>query len=164
MIKENEDEDSVKEYASKSTRNLVSSSITIDKSTSAEYRLFNKQSSLKKKYYYNIKHTSTDTVEITMKSGSKYYGQINSREDRNGYGKYVHIGGGAYEGYWLNGFKSGEGKFWNRNGVLNYEGLWECGEPHGEGKIYNNKGLLKYEGVIINGRTKNRVYWSDLCK
>jgi len=136
----------------------------ITKLKTAEYRHITKESSLKKKYYYSVKNIDKDNVEITMKSGSKYIGQITSREDRHGFGKYVHIGGGTYEGFWNNGFKEGDGKFWNRNGILNYDGTWQCGEPHGEGKVYNNKGILVYEGKIINGKTKNNKYWSDLCK
>jgi len=150
-----------------SSKNFTENSNLTNKSAklqTAEYRHITKQSSLLKKYYYAIKKIDEDNIEITMKSGSKYYGQVNSRNDRHGFGKYVHRGGGTYEGYWINGFKSGEGKFWNRTGILNYEGTWECGEPHGEGKIYNNKGVLVYSGLIVNGKTQSKNYWSDLCK
>ncbi len=135
-----------------------------EKLRTAEYRYITKQSNYRKKYYYSVGLLEGDKVEITMKSGSKYYGQVNSNQDRHGYGKYVHRGGGTYEGYWQNGFKHGEGKFWNRNGILYYEGYWECGEPHGQGKIFNNKSNLVYEGEIKNGRTFKNKYWSDLCK
>lgn len=57
-------------------------------------------------------------VEITMKSGSKYYGQVNEKNEREGYGRYEVIYAGVYDGYWHNGFKHGKGIFTNKFGEI----------------------------------------------
>ena len=72
-----------------------------------------------------------------MKSGSKYYGEVNDKNERECYGRYEVANAGTYEGQWRSGFKHGQGTFWNKNGILQNEGEWECGEPHGIGKVYN---------------------------
>jgi hypothetical protein len=46
-------------------------------------------------------------VEITMKSGSKYYGEVNEKNEREGYGRYEVVNAGIYDGYWRRGFKHG---------------------------------------------------------
>lgn len=76
-------------------------------------------------------------VEITMKSGSKYYGEVNDKNEREGFGRYEVVNAGLYEGFWRRGFRNGQGKFWNKKDILQYEGEWECGEPHGWGKVFN---------------------------
>ena len=88
---------------------------------------------------------------------------MNEKNERHGFGTYAVINAGTYEGYWKNGFKHGDGKFYNKGGVLQYEGEWECGEPHGYGKVYNQWGDLKYEGTMEKGKTKTakKKYWSD---
>jgi len=119
-----------------------------EKLKSPEYRHVNKKThSGAKKYYYSVTTPYTQPsswtgasgpmVEITMKSGSKYYGEVNEKNEREGFGRYEVVNAGTYEGYWKRGFKHGQGKFWNKSGVLQYEGEWECGEPHGVGKVYN---------------------------
>eukprot|EP00350_Pseudokeronopsis_sp_OXSARD2_P002359 CAMPEP_0170559472 /NCGR_PEP_ID=MMETSP0211-20121228/42996_1 /TAXON_ID=311385 /ORGANISM="Pseudokeronopsis sp., Strain OXSARD2" /LENGTH=59 /DNA_ID=CAMNT_0010872543 /DNA_START=149 /DNA_END=325 /DNA_ORIENTATION=+ len=59
-----------------------------------------------------------------MKSGSKYYGEVNDKNEREGYGRYEVVSAGTYDGHWRRGFKDGYGKFWNKNNVLQYEGEW----------------------------------------
>ena len=101
-------------------------------------------------------------VELTMKSGSKYYGEVNEKNEREGYGRYEVVFSGVYDGYWRRGFKHGQGTFTNKNGVLQYEGEWECGEPHGHGRVYNQWGDLKFEGEFCNGKAKGSgKYWHD---
>ena len=53
-----------------------------------------------------------------MKSGSKYYGEVNEKNEREGYGRYEVVNAGTYDGYWRRGFKHGQGKFYNKVGVL----------------------------------------------
>ena len=77
-----------------------------------------------------------------MKSGSKYYGEVNEKNEREGYGRYEVVYSGTYDGYWRRGFKHGQGKFLNKNNQLQYDGEWECGEPHGHGMVYNQWGEL----------------------
>ncbi len=126
------------------------------------YRHVTKHTYGNKKYYYSVlpaakfktKSKGGDEVEITMKTGSKYIGQVNELNERNGFGRYYVIYGGMYEGYWRNGYKHGPGKFYNRHGALMYDGMWEAGEPHGEGKLYNEAGKLVYEGFMNKGKTR----------
>ena len=127
-----------------------------------EYRMVTKKTYGNKKYYYSVlpANKKNDEVEITMKTGSKYIGQVNDKNERNGFGKYYVIYGGRYEGYWLNGYKHGPGKFYNKQGRLVYDGNWEAGEPHGQGILYNNKNQIVYEGFMNKGKTKNGVEWS----
>ena len=56
-----------------------------------EYRMVYKKTYWAKKYYYYSvvpvsKRGSGDEVEITMKTGSKYIGQVNDKNERNGFG------------------------------------------------------------------------------
>lgn len=101
-----------------------------EKLKSLEYRHVNKKTYGNKKYYYTVvtaynptpveasKKVRGPMVEITMKSGSKYYGEVNEKNEREGYGRYEVVNAGTYDGYWRRGFKHGQGKFWNKNGVL----------------------------------------------
>ena len=89
-------------------------------------------------------------------------GQVNDRNERHGYGKYFVVYGGMYDGYWMNGYKHGQGKFYNRQGVLVYDGLWEAGEPHGPGKLYNSSGQLVYQGFMNRGKTSSGLNWMSV--
>ena len=143
------------------------------KINSIYYRHVTKQTQGKKKYYYTMKpgfYTSIkgipnalgkNTVTVTMKTGSTYTGDLNERNERHGYGVYLVIYGGSYEGYWKNGFKHGKGVFKYKDGNIHYEGDWQCGEPHGQGKCYNMRGELKYEGRFKNGKSDDGIYWLD---
>ena len=113
------------------------------------YRMVTKKTYRAKKYYYSVLTASkkSDKVEITMKTGSKYIGQVNEKNERNGFGRYYVMHGGSYEGYWLNGYKHGPGKFFNKEGRLVYDGLWECSEPHGQGILYDKNNNIVYNGL-----------------
>ena len=134
-----------------------------DKIKTPMYRMVTKKTYGAKKYYYSVLPASKkgDEVEITMKTGSKYIGQVNDKNERNGFGRYYVYHGGTYEGYWLNGYKHGQGKFYNKEGRLVYDGLWECGEPHGQGIIYDKNNKVVYNGFLNKGKTKNGKLWTD---
>lgn len=126
------------------------------------YRMVNKKTYGNKKYYYSVLPSSkkSDEVEIIMKTGSKYIGQVNDKNERNGYGTYYVIYGGTYAGYWLNGYKHGQGKFYNKEGRLVYDGLWEAGEPHGQGIIYDKNNKVVYNGLMNKGKTNKGIDWT----
>ncbi len=151
---------SIKEKPNYSS-NIISSR---DKLSSLEYRHTLISKTGKKKYYYQIQSSgrsssnqtssSKNHVTVVMKTGSTYTGEVNSNNERDGYGVYNVIYGGVYKGYWKKGFKHGNGTFFYRGGTIpHYEGVWECGEPHGFGKVYNKDGALKYEGAFKNGKS-----------
>ena len=143
------------------------------KISSIYYRHVTKPTQSRKKYYYSMQpgfYTSIkgmpstqgkNIVTVTMKTGSTYTGEVNERSERHGYGVYLVINGGSYEGYWRNGFKHGKGVFKYREGDLHYEGDWQCGEPHGMGKAYNMRGELRFEGKFRNGKSEEGVHWLD---
>jgi hypothetical protein len=150
---------------------MVDSS-TKDKVNSLQYRHTLISKTGKKKYYYQIhsagksaensSSSSKNYVKVIMKTGSTYTGEVNSNNERHGYGVYNVIYGGVYDGYWKNGFKHGIGTFFFRGGTIpQYQGDWECGEPHGTGKVFNKEGLLKYDGYFKNGKSSEGVYWLD---
>ena len=138
------------------------------KKDSVENRHVFKNTTGKKKYYYSVFTTGLGSneakgpiVEITMKSGSKYKGEINEKNEREGFGVYEVINGGTYAGNWFKGFKHGFGEFTNRDNIVEYSGQWEYGEPHGEGKLFNRYGKLVYEGEFLKGKVKGGKFWSD---
>ena len=149
----------------KGNQPVTTNSAYEEKIKSPFYRHVAKKTYGNKKYYYSVLPTvkSGDEVEITMKTGSKYVGQVNDKNERHGYGRYSVIYGGMYDGYWRNGYKHGPGRFYNRQGVLLYDGMWEAGEPHGQGKLYNSAGQLVYEGFMNKGKTSNGKPWSAMC-
>ena len=133
-----------------------------DKIKTPMYRMVTKKTYGAKKYYYSVLPSSKkgDEVEITMKTGSKYIGQVNEKNERNGFGRYYVVYGGSYEGYWLNGYKHGQGKFFNKEGRLVYDGLWECGEPHGQGILYDKNNNIVYNGLMNKGKTSSGKLWT----
>ena len=56
-----------------------------------------------------------------------------------------------FEGFYLNGKKSGKGKEYDEKGNLRFEGDYFNGKKNGKGKEYDEKGNLIYEGEYING-------------
>lgn len=145
-----------------------------NKINSIFYRHVTKQTQGKKKYYYTMQpgfYTSIkgmptmngkNIVTVTMKTGSTYTGEVNERNERHGFGLYLVIYGGSYEGYWKNGFKHGKGVFKYKDGKnVHYQGEWQCGEPHGEGKVYNMRGELKYQGHFKDGKSEEGIHWLD---
>ena len=143
------------------------------KINSIYYRHVTKKTQAKKKYYFSIQpgfYTSINKQgqsqgknisTVTMKTGSTYTGELNGRNERDGYGVYNVINGGSFEGYWKNGFKHGRGVFYYRGGKVHYDGEWQCGEPHGEGKVFNMSGELKYEGRFRDGKSGEGIHWLD---
>jgi hypothetical protein len=84
----------------------------------------------------------------------------------------------CYIGQWLNDFRQGKGKIFDKNNTLIYEGdfvkdkfegngkyIFSNGDyyigeflndvRHGKGKEYNKNNTLKFEGYFVNGQLKN---------
>ena len=77
-----------------------------------------------------------------------------TQRKKNGFGKEFYINGEVdYEGFYIDGEKSGKGKeyFFNNKGKLKFEGEYLKGKRHGFGKEYNYKGDLIFEGQYQNG-------------
>jgi hypothetical protein len=47
--------------------------------------------------------------KVAYGSGSKYYGEINSKNESHGYGCFLYANGTYYEGEWRNGKRCGKG-------------------------------------------------------
>ena len=62
-----------------------------------------------------------------------------------------------FEGYYLNGKKSGFCKEYDNKGNLRFEGDYFNGKRNGKGKEYDEKGILIYEGEYTNGEKDNEI-------
>ncbi len=81
--------------------------------------------------------------KVAYGSGSKYYGEINSKNESHGYGCFLYANGTYYEGEWRNGKRCGKGGevYTNQN---MYVGDFLNGVRHGQGTYKSIHGV--YEG------------------
>ena len=77
------------------------------------------------------------------------------RGKRIKYGReYYYDGELKYEGYYLDGEKSGKGKEYICN-YLRYSGEYKNDKKNGKGQEYNSKGAIIFQGVFFNGKKWN---------
>jgi len=81
--------------------------------------------------------------------GGNYDGDLNSRGERHGYGKFVADNGNEYEGEWKNDKREGHGKAKYNTGDV-YIGNWKNCKRHGHGTMYIENGDA-YEGGWNHG-------------
>ena len=70
---------------------------------------------------------------ILLENGAKYEGEwLNGTDTRDGRGIQIWLDGSRYEGYWKDDLQHGMGKeIWTDNSM--YEGLYQDGKKHGKG-------------------------------
>ena len=75
-----------------------------------------------------------------------------------------------FEGYYLNGKKSGFCKEYDNKGNLRFEGNYLNGKRNGKGKEYDKKRKIIYEGEYTNGERDIKVkkenifiLWKSIC-
>ena len=69
-----------------------------------------------------------------------------------GNGKLINEDGSYYEGQFLNKYKHGEGKLFDKDGTIIYDGLYENNEPKGKGKgKLNCEYGCYYIGELMDG-------------
>jgi len=91
-----------------------------------------------------------------------YYGQLNDKGQKGGYGRqYAADGSIMYEGQWIEGNKSGVGYFQWQLGDK-YEGNVLNNEASGYGKL-THKDIGYYIGYFSNGKRQGEgsFYWND---
>jgi hypothetical protein len=78
-----------------------------------------------------------------------YYGELDHKLRRSGYGHMVFAGGDLYHGEWERNARHGQGAyFWARTGSV-FAGRWKCGERRGPGAFVFGRG--RAEGVVVEG-------------
>lgn len=91
-----------------------------------------------------------------------YYGELDPKSRRNGYGHVVYEGeGNRYQGSWKKGLMEGTGSYlWAATGSC-YQGAWRRGERNGKGcfvfgplKARRGIPLAVCTGVWVNGKVR----------
>ena len=96
---------------------------------------------------------STEPDKLIMADGAvySYYGELDERGNRSGYGRTLtDLGRTAYEGTYLDDKRSGKGAYYYKDGTLCYSGDWAENARHGVGV-----GVSARDGSIHLGRWKN---------
>ena len=99
---------------------------------------------------YEINNTSNKIIAILYPNKSVYKGMINSKGQREGFGKYYLADGSIYKGFFHNNRMEGRGRIVNINGFV-YEGEFKNGHSNGYGKYIALDGTT-YKGTWLNDK------------
>ena len=113
---------------------------------------------------YEINNTSNKIVAILYPNKSVYKGMINSKGQREGFGKYYMADGSIYKGFFKNNKMEGRGRIVNINGFI-YEGEFKNGRSNGYGKFFALDGTC-YKGTWLNDKQNgigNEIYPDGSC-
>ena len=113
---------------------------------------------------YEINNTSNKIMAILYPNKSVYKGMINSKGQREGFGKYYMADGSIYKGFFKNNKMEGRGRIVNINGFI-YEGEFKNGHSNGYGKYYGLDGTT-YRGTWLNDKQNgigNEIYPDGSC-
>ena len=108
---------------------------------------------------YEINNTSNKIIAILYQNKSIYKGMVNSRGQREGFGKYYLPDGSIYKGFFCNNKMEGRGRIININGFV-YEGEFKNGHSNGYGKYIALDGTT-YKGTWLNDKQNgigNEIY------
>ena len=108
---------------------------------------------------YEINNTPNKIIAILYPNKSVYKGMINSKGQREGFGKYYLSDGSIYKGFFHNNKMEGRGRIVNINGFV-YEGEFKNGHSNGYGKYIALDGTT-YKGTWLNDKQNgvgNEVY------
>ena len=108
---------------------------------------------------YEINNTSNKIIAILYPNKSIYKGMINSKGQREGFGKYYLSDGSIYKGFFHNNKMEGRGRIVNINGFV-YEGEFKNGHSNGYGKYIALDGTT-YKGTWLNDKQNgigNEIY------
>ena len=134
-------------------------------------------------FYFGEKENETREGygSIIFPSGNMYKG-LWKNDMMDGYGKYIELNVGIFEGTFSKNKKHGSGcfyyfdkSFYNgcyvndckdgygvyfKNNYLHYSGNWKKDMFHGVGKLYNNNGLIQYSGNFKRNKRhgKGKLY------
>ena len=113
---------------------------------------------------YEINNTSNKIMAILYPNKSVYKGMINSKGQREGFGKYYMADGSIYKGFFKNNKMEGRGRIVNINGFI-YEGEFKNGRSNGYGKFFALDGTC-YKGTWLNDKQNgigNEIYPDGSC-
>ena len=99
---------------------------------------------------YEVNNSSNKIMAILYPNKSLYKGMINSKGQREGFGKYYLSDGSIYKGFFHNNKMEGRGRMININGFV-YEGEFKNGHSNGYGKYVALDGT-KYKGSWSNDK------------
>ena len=108
---------------------------------------------------YEVNNTSNKIIAILYPNKSVYKGMINSKGQREGFGKYYLSDGSIYKGFFHNNKMEGRGRLVNINGFV-YEGEFKNGHSNGYGKYVALDGTT-YKGTWQNDKQNgigNEIY------
>ena len=108
---------------------------------------------------YEINNTPYKIIAILYPNKSVYKGMINSKGQREGFGKYYLSDGSIYKGFFHNNKMEGRGRMVNINGFI-YEGEFKNGHSNGYGKYVALDGTT-YKGTWQNDKQNgigNEIY------
>jgi hypothetical protein len=99
---------------------------------------------------YEMNNTSNKIIAILYPNQSVYKGMINSKGQRDGFGKYFLSDGSIYKGFFHNNKMEGRGRLVNIKGFV-YEGEFKNGHSNGYGKYISIDGT-SYKGTWVNDK------------
>ena len=108
---------------------------------------------------YEINNTSNKIIALLYPNKSIYKGMVNSRGQREGFGKYYLPDGSIYKGFFCNNKMEGRGRIVNINGFV-YEGEFKNDHSNGYGKYIALDGTT-YKGTWLNDKQNgigNEIY------
>jgi hypothetical protein len=97
----------------------------------------------------NYVRAGCKSTKLTDEDGDEYYGQINDKGKKHGFGCFVLANGDYYEGEWGNGRRNGIGGLFFQNGSQ-YTGCWLNGKTNGYGTYKYMTGV--YKGNFKEGK------------
>ena len=108
---------------------------------------------------YEINNTSNKIIAVLYPNKSVYKGMINSKGQREGFGKYYLSDGSIYKGFFHNNKMEGRGRIVNIKGFI-YEGEFKNGHSNGYGKYVALDGT-SYKGTWLDNKQNgigNEIY------
>jgi hypothetical protein len=100
--------------------------------------------------YSESESTCPSDLKLIKVPGGEYFGQLNSRGQKNGNGKMRYDNGNEYDGQWKNNKRDGKGTTRYASGNV-YIGMWKAGKRHGFGVFHISKSGDIYRGNWSGG-------------
>lgn len=151
MAPSNEDKlnlrnDYIKKYT---TLTLLKADETVDVFNKDNYKKWKIPDSLIVKITNPSLQLKDEIFSVEEENFSIYYGQMNKKTQKHGYGVLLINTGEKYEGYWENDAFRPYGRYINIKGEI-FEGAFDNGKLHGEGKFISHD--KTYVGSFFYGQ------------
>ena len=132
--------------------------------TFPKFRYYYKKNGEVREYYPTGEILQKSTINNHLEAGvwNNYYknGAIwkyGNYNNGNGWNVFLYPSGGKKDSsYWIDGYQTGEARFWYENGKLKEISNWKKSKQHGSIKRFYKNGTLKYiahnKSGILNGK------------